>query len=56
MSKKVYIKDHFENIKMFKDIPYQNEFSSYSIDLNRRFGDLTYPEFYKHLKEQKNMN
>lgn len=53
MSKKVYIKDHFENIKMFKDIPYQNEFSSYSIDLNRRFGDLTYPEFYKHLKEQK---
>ena len=53
MKQKVYRKDHFENIKIFKDIPHQNEYSSYSIDLNRHFGDLCYPEFFKHLKEQK---
>lgn len=53
MRQKVYKKDHFENIKMFHDVEHPLEYSSYSIDLNRYFGDRSYPKFYQSLIEHK---
>ena len=53
MRQKVYKRDHYENIKMFNDLEYPSEFSSYSLDLNRHFGDRCYPKFYKHVIEHK---
>lgn len=53
MKQKIYKKDHKENIKMFQDVENPKEFSAYSIDLNRYFGERSYPEFYKRLIEHK---
>lgn len=53
MKKKIYLKDHLENIKLFHDISHPTEFSEYSSDLNRRFGDRCYPKFYENLIENK---
>ena len=55
MTQKVYKKDHYENIKMFHDVQQPSEFSSYSIDLNRYFGDRSYPKFYQSLVEHKKL-
>ena len=55
MKEKVYKDDHFENIKIFNDVKYPKEFSAYSSDLNRFFGDRSYPKFYKNLLENKKL-
>jgi hypothetical protein len=55
MRQKVYKKDHYENIKMFHDVQHPSEFSAYSIDLNRYFGDRSYPKFYQSLVEHKKL-
>ena len=51
---KVYSKDNSENLRIFNDIvePRKN-FSNYSIELNRLFGDKSYDTFYKNLMENK---
>ena len=53
MQQKVYKKDHYENIKMFHDVKHPSEYSAYSIDLNRYFGDRSYPKFYQNLLDHK---
>lgn len=53
MRQKDYKKDHFENIKMFHDVEHPLEYSTYSIGLNRYFGDRSYPKFYQSLIEHK---
>lgn len=53
MQQKVYKKDHYENIKMFHDVKHPSEYSAYSIDLNRYFGDRSYPKFYQSLLDHK---
>ena len=55
MKEKIYKNDHFENIKIFQDVRCQKEFSAYSSDLNRFFGDRSYPKFYKNLLENKKL-
>lgn len=56
MKQKVYLKDHLENIKMFHGLDHPTEFSEYSSDLNRHFGDRSYPKFYQNLNEHKKLN
>ena len=53
MKRTIYKKDHNENVKMFNDLGHPGEFSNYSIDLNRHFGDKSYAIFYKKLIEDK---
>ena len=53
MKRTIYKKDHNENIKMFNDLGHPGEYSNYSIDLNRHFGDRSYAIFYKKLIEDK---
>ena len=54
MFDKVYSKDNSENLRIFNDIvePKKN-FSNYSVELNRLFGDKTYAAFYKNLIKHK---
>ena len=56
MRQKVYKRDHYENIKMFHDLEHPSEFSAYSLDLNRHFGDRCYTKFYKHLIEHQKLD
>ena len=56
MKEKIYKKDHYENIKIFHDIEYPKGFSAYSSDLNRFFGDKSYPKFLKNLLEHKKLS
>ena len=49
----IYIKYHKENIRIFSDLKAIKEFSSYSNDLNRAFGDNSYNQFHKNLSEPK---
>ena len=54
MFDKVYSKDNSENIRIFNDlVEPKNNFSNYSIELNRLFGDKTYAAFYKNLIKHK---
>ena len=53
MFDKVYAKDNTENLKIFDDIERKKNFSNYSIELNRLFGDKSYDNFYKNLIENK---
>ena len=49
----MYQKDTKENIKMFRDLDPSEEYSSYSVELNRAFGDKTYDTFQRKLFENK---
>ena len=49
----IYRKDHKENLRIFSDLKAVKEFSSYSNDLNRAFGDNSYNQFHKNLSEPK---
>ena len=49
MVDKIYTKDHFENVRIFHDIEKKKKFSTYSLELNRVFGDKSYDTFYKNL-------
>ena len=53
MVDKIYTKDHFENVRIFHDIEKKKKFSTYSLELNRVFGDKSYDTFYKNLIEHK---
>ena len=53
MVDKIYSKDHLENVRTFQDIKNGKNFSPYSIQLNRVFGDKSYDTFYKNLIEHK---
>mgnify|MGYP006873120179 CR=1 FL=1 len=50
---KVYRKDHKENIKLFRDLKTNQQFSLYATELNRVFGDKSYDMFYNDLLHQK---
>lgn len=49
----IYRKDHKENIRIFRDLKTIKEFSSYSNDLNRIFGENSYNHFHKNLNQPK---
>ena len=49
----MYNKDNRENIKMFKDLDPSKEYSNYSVELNRVFGEKTYGTFQKKLFENR---
>ena len=49
----IYRKDHKENIRIFRDLKTIKEFSSYSNDLNRIFGENSYNHFHKYLNQPK---
>ena len=49
----IYRKDHKENLRIFSDLKAIKEFSTYSNDLNRIFGDNSYNHFHKNLTESK---
>ena len=53
MIETVYNKDNRENIKMFKDLDPSKEYSNYSVELNRVFGEKTYCKFQKKLIENR---
>ena len=53
MVDKIYLKDHLENVRTFQDIKNGKNYSPYSIQLNRVFGDKSYDTFYKNLIEHK---
>ena len=53
MINRIYRKDHFENIRIFRDIERKKKYSPYSIELNRVFGDKSYDNFFKNLTEDK---
>ena len=53
MVDKIYSKDHLENVRTFQDIKNGKNYSPYSIQLNRVFGDKSYDTFYKNLIEHK---
>ena len=53
MKRTIYKKDHNENVKMFNDLNHPGEYSNYSVDLNRHFGERSYAIFYKKLVEDK---
>ena len=53
MVDKIYSKDHLENVRTFQDIKNGKNFSPYSIQLNRVFGDKSYDTIYKNLIEHK---
>ena len=53
MTEEIYQKDTKENIKIFRDLEPSKEYSSYSVELNRAFGDKTYDRFQKKLLEDK---
>ena len=53
MVDKIYSKDHLENVRTFQDIKNGKNYSPYSIQLNRVFGDKSYETFYKNLIEHK---
>jgi len=53
MVDKVYTEDHFENVRIFHDIEKKKKFSTYSLELNRVFGDKSYDNFYQNLIEHK---
>ena len=53
MFDKIYSNDNSENLRIFDDIERRKHFSSYSIELNRLFGDKSYDNFYKNLIEHK---
>ena len=53
MFDKVYSNDNNENLKIFDDIERRKNFSNYSIELNRLFGDKSYDIFHKNLIEHK---
>ena len=51
----IYQKDHKENLRIFNDLKAIKEFSSYSNDLNRAFGENCYNYFHRHLTEPKHL-
>ena len=53
MYDKIYSTDKIENLKIFDDIEQKKNFSNYSIELNRLFGEKSYVNFYKNLIERK---
>lgn len=56
MYQNIYKKDHIENIKMFLDVKKRKDYSIYSGNLNRAFGDKSYNMFYKNLTENKTVS
>ena len=53
MYDKIYSTDKIENLKIFDDIEQKKNFSNYSIELNRLFGEKSYVNFYRNLIERK---
>ena len=53
MLDKISSNDNLENIKLFKDIVQKKNYSNFSFELNRLFGDKSYKAFYKNLIEHK---
>lgn len=49
MYDKVYTNDNSENLRIFEDIESRKNFSNYSTELNRVFGDKSYEVFHKNL-------
>ena len=53
---KIYKKDHKENIKLFSDLKSNKKYSVYSTELNKFFGENSYDNFSKDLKEHKRIH
>ena len=53
---RIYIKDHKENVKLFKDMKSKEKYSIYATELNRIFGERSYDHFYKNLFFNKRIN
>ena len=49
-------RDHSENVKIFNDLKSEQEFSSYSNNLNRVFRDNSYSIFHKNLIDKKTIS
>lgn len=53
MFDKIYTNDNSENVRIFDDIESRKNFSTYSLELNRLFGDKSYEVFHKNLIDHK---